>query len=221
MELLHLLYRRLFCCFCTYIRQKSNRRDHPIFLAREPPKLPVPSNKTQRVPKNQGVVCRSILQSLEQQKKRWERIGSEAVVRKGKVTIMMGTKKRSFAALIHVSLEELVPQDHFYRHLERTLDLSFVREFVQETYAGRGRPSIDPIVFAHRCNSSCFLRTSALNDCLAHGMRNELSPHWLCALRVLAVFHVDTPRFLTQDVRMCRSTRGSQAEVKSRERKSR
>jgi hypothetical protein len=40
-----------------------------------------------------------------------------------------------------------VPQDHFYRHLERTLDLSFVREFVEKTYAGGGRPSIDPIVF--------------------------------------------------------------------------
>src|SRR2546423_9195439 len=60
---------------------------------------------------------------------------------------MMGTKERSFAPLINVSLEELVPQDHFYRHLERTLDLSFVREFVQESYAGVGRPSIDPIVF--------------------------------------------------------------------------
>src|SRR6266568_1906682 len=60
---------------------------------------------------------------------------------------MMGTKERSFAPLIHVSLEELVPQDHFYRHVERTLDLSFVRELVQETYAGGGRPSIDPVVF--------------------------------------------------------------------------
>ena len=60
---------------------------------------------------------------------------------------MMGTKQRHFAPLIHVSLEELVPQDHFYRHLERTLDLSFVREFVHETYAGGGRPSIDPVVF--------------------------------------------------------------------------
>ncbi|HLX59462.1 MAG TPA: transposase [Ktedonobacteraceae bacterium] len=60
---------------------------------------------------------------------------------------MMGTKQRNFAPLIHVSLEELVPQDHFYRHLERTLDLSFVREFVRETYAGGGRPSIDPVVF--------------------------------------------------------------------------
>jgi transposase len=60
---------------------------------------------------------------------------------------MMGRKERSFAPLINVSLEELVPQDHFYRHLERSLDLSFVREFVQETYAYGGRPSIDPIVF--------------------------------------------------------------------------
>ena len=50
---------------------------------------------------------------------------------------MMGSKERHFAPLINVSLEELVPQDHFYRHLERTLDLSFVREFVQKTYATR------------------------------------------------------------------------------------
>jgi transposase len=68
-------------------------------------------------------------------------------MRIGKATTMMGKKARHFAPLIHMSLEELVPQDHFYRHLERTLDLSFVREFVEKTYAGGGRPSIDPIVF--------------------------------------------------------------------------
>jgi transposase len=60
---------------------------------------------------------------------------------------MMGTKQRSFAPLVNVSLEALVPQDHFYRHVERTLDLSFVHELVQEAYAGGGRPSIDPVVF--------------------------------------------------------------------------
>jgi transposase len=60
---------------------------------------------------------------------------------------MMGTKQRQFAPLIHISLEELVPADHFYRHLEQVLDLSFVREFVQQTYASKGRPSIDPVVF--------------------------------------------------------------------------
>ena len=61
--------------------------------------------------------------------------------------MMMGMKERRFAQLVTVSLEDLVPADHFYRHLERTLDLSFVREFVQQTYACKGRPSIDPIVF--------------------------------------------------------------------------
>jgi transposase len=60
---------------------------------------------------------------------------------------MIGTKERRFAPLITVSVEQLVPLDHFYRHLERTLDLSFVREFVEKTYAGSGHPSIDPVVF--------------------------------------------------------------------------
>src|SRR6266566_5582650 len=64
-----------------------------------------------------------------------------------KATAMMGTKERSFAPLVHVSVEDLVPADHFYRHLERTLDLSFVREFVHEAYASKGRSSIDPVVF--------------------------------------------------------------------------
>src|SRR5215212_407420 len=60
---------------------------------------------------------------------------------------MMGMKERAFAPLPPVSLEDLVPPDHFYRHLERTLDLAFVRELVCGTYAGIGRPSIDPVVF--------------------------------------------------------------------------
>lgn len=59
----------------------------------------------------------------------------------------MGIKERAFAPLVNVSLEELVPADHFYRHLERSLDLTFVRDLVRDAYAAGGRPSIDPIVF--------------------------------------------------------------------------
>jgi hypothetical protein len=40
---------------------------------------------------------------------------------------MMGTKERSFPPLVNVSLEDLVPEDHFYRRLQRMLDFSFVR----------------------------------------------------------------------------------------------
>src|SRR6185312_13833008 len=36
---------------------------------------------------------------------------------------------------------------NFYRRLDAKLDLGFVRDWVGEKYAERGRPSIDPVVF--------------------------------------------------------------------------
>ena len=61
---------------------------------------------------------------------------------------MLGPAKlRRLHEPIAVSLDDLVPRGHFYRHLEATLDLSFVREWTRELYADRGRPSIDPVVF--------------------------------------------------------------------------
>jgi hypothetical protein len=61
---------------------------------------------------------------------------------------MLGPPKaRDVGEPIGVSLDDLVPPDHFYRHLERSLDLAFVRDLVGDTYAGIGRPSIDPVVF--------------------------------------------------------------------------
>jgi transposase len=60
---------------------------------------------------------------------------------------MMGRKERQFTPLAFLTLEDLVPPDHFYRHLDRMLDLSFVRDLVAPCYAAGGRPSIDPVVF--------------------------------------------------------------------------
>src|SRR5262245_53574598 len=48
---------------------------------------------------------------------------------------------------VAVSLEELVAPDNFYRRLAATLDLTFVRQWVADCYAPRGRPSVDPVVF--------------------------------------------------------------------------
>ncbi len=61
---------------------------------------------------------------------------------------MLGpAKPRRLNEPIAVSLEALVPTDNFYRHLEATLDLGFVRDWTRELYAERGRPSIDPVIF--------------------------------------------------------------------------
>ena len=60
---------------------------------------------------------------------------------------MMGTKARNFTPVSALSLDELVPHDHFYRHLDRVLDLAFLRDLVQDEYTGSGHPSVDPVEF--------------------------------------------------------------------------
>jgi transposase len=60
---------------------------------------------------------------------------------------MLGQKQRHFKIHLSLSLERLVPANHFYRQVEDKLDLKFVRDLVKDCYAARGRPSIDPIVF--------------------------------------------------------------------------
>jgi transposase len=61
---------------------------------------------------------------------------------------MLGPPKvRALDRPVTISLERLVPADHFYRHLDADLDLTFVREWVEDRYKAGGRPSIDPVVF--------------------------------------------------------------------------
>jgi hypothetical protein len=73
-------------------------------------------------------------------------------------------KPRRLDEPIAVSLEGLVPRDHFYRHLEAKLDLSFVRDWTRALYAERGRPSIDPVVF-------CKLQLVMFEAKAWHGLR--------------------------------------------------
>ena len=47
-----------------------------------------------------------------------------------------------------VTLEELVPQDHLVRKIEKAIDLNFIRERVAHLYCpDNGRPALDPVVF--------------------------------------------------------------------------
>jgi transposase len=70
---------------------------------------------------------------------------------------MMGTKARLFTPISALSLDELVPAEHFYRHVDRVVDLSFVRDLVRDCYtADKGRPSVDPVVFFRLQLVMCF-----------------------------------------------------------------
>src|SRR5215203_1814056 len=81
---------------------------------------------------------------------------------------MMGRKERAFGPLPPLTLEDLVPLDHFYRHLERSLDLIFVRDLVRDRYAPGGRPSVDPVVF-FKLQLVMFFE-AIVEQCLAAGL---------------------------------------------------
>ena len=61
--------------------------------------------------------------------------------------MLASSRLRCLDRPVAVSLEQLVPADHFYRHLDAALDLSVVRVWVADRYASSGRPSIDPVIF--------------------------------------------------------------------------
>ena len=55
---------------------------------------------------------------------------------------MLGpAKPRRLDEPIAVSLEDLVPRDNFYRHLEAKLDLGFIREWTAAAHARAWHPS--------------------------------------------------------------------------------
>ncbi len=45
-----------------------------------------------------------------------------------------------------VTLEELMPQKHFLRDLDKAIDFNFVYDKVEHLYSNTGRPSVDPVV---------------------------------------------------------------------------
>ena len=59
---------------------------------------------------------------------------------------MIGTYQNHRNEHVNVSVEELVPKDHFLRTIEETIDFSFIEEKIQPYYCqNNGRPSIPPI----------------------------------------------------------------------------
>src|SRR5262249_51160877 len=91
---------------------------------------------------------------------------------------MMGTKARLFTPLPRVTLEEHVPADHIYRHLNRVLDLAFVRDRMQDCYAaGLARQSVDPqVVF--RLQLVMFLEGIRSEHQLLRLAADRLSVRW-------------------------------------------
>ncbi|MBN0986602.1 transposase, partial [Amphritea pacifica] len=58
---------------------------------------------------------------------------------------MLKERPPTQSALEFVCIDELVPQDHLLRKIDRVIDFSFLHELVQDYYCpNNGRPALDP-----------------------------------------------------------------------------
>ena len=64
---------------------------------------------------------------------------------------MLNRRENQQIKLHYVTMEDLVPKDHFLRKLEAAVDFSFVYDEVQGLYCeNNGRPGIDPVILVKR-----------------------------------------------------------------------
>jgi transposase len=59
---------------------------------------------------------------------------------------LLGENRRSERMFYYVRMEDIVPENHFLRLMDRHIDLKFIRNKVKHLYSHTGRPSIDPEV---------------------------------------------------------------------------
>lgn len=59
---------------------------------------------------------------------------------------MIGEKKKEEKLFYFLRPEELIPEDHILRLIDRYVDFSFIRSKVEHLYSHTGRPSVDPDV---------------------------------------------------------------------------
>src|SRR5262245_55682027 len=57
---------------------------------------------------------------------------------------VLGENKREEKLFYYFRPEELIPQDHILRLIDRHVDFSFIRSRVEHLYSDTGRPSVDP-----------------------------------------------------------------------------
>lgn len=59
---------------------------------------------------------------------------------------MIGEKNKEEKLFYYLRPEELIPEDHILRLIDKHVDFSFIRSKVQHLYSHTGRPSVDPEV---------------------------------------------------------------------------
>lgn len=97
---------------------------------------------------------------------------------------MMGSNDKPQDELFYAfNLEDIVPQDHLLRDIDRVLDLSDLREHLAPYYSHTGRPSIDPELMIRMLliGYCCGIRSERQ---LCYEVTMNLAYRWFCKLKI-------------------------------------
>jgi len=97
---------------------------------------------------------------------------------------MMGSNDKPQDELFYAfNLDEIVPQDHLLRDIDRVLDLSNLREHLSPFYSHTGRPSIDPELMIRMLliGYCCGIRSERQ---LCYEVTMNLAYRWFCKLKI-------------------------------------
>ena len=96
----------------------------------------------------------------------------------------MGSNDKSQQELFYAfNLDEIVPQDHLLRDIDRVLDLSNLRAHLAPFYSHTGRPSIDPELMIRMLliGYCCGIRSERQ---LCYEVTMNLAYRWFCKLSI-------------------------------------
>jgi len=97
---------------------------------------------------------------------------------------MMGNNDKPQDELFYAfNLDEIVPEDHLLRDIDRVLDLSNLREHLAPFYSHTGRPSIDPELMIRMLliGYCCGIRSERQ---LCYEVTMNLAYRWFCKLKI-------------------------------------
>lgn len=82
---------------------------------------------------------------------------------------MQGKKKLERKIFVNYCLEDYVPEDNFYRILDKHLDLSFLYKLTRKYYSHTGQLGLDPVVFF-----KCLLIAYLENICFDRALERQI-----------------------------------------------
>jgi transposase len=97
---------------------------------------------------------------------------------------MMGSNDKQQDELFYAfNLDEMVPDDHLLRDIDRVLDLSNLREHLAPYYSHTGRPSVDPELMIRMLliGYCCGIRSERQ---LCYEVSMNLAYRWFCKLKI-------------------------------------